>query len=143
MLASIKKIDRRIDSTIGALGARWGLQAEGAFRKGLRAILEESFAINVERYEDYDHEGIVFGRPDQIELDVIITNGTIILCEIKSSISKSELYTFWRKVNFYKKKHNVGVKRIIVISPMIAEEAEKVAKKLNIETYGYAEDVSI
>lgn len=32
MLAEIKSVDHRIDSTIGALGARWGIQAEGAFR---------------------------------------------------------------------------------------------------------------
>ncbi len=55
----------------------------------------------MERYLDYDREGIVFGRPDQVELDVIIHNGTLILCEIKSSLSKSDLYAFWRKKNYY------------------------------------------
>lgn len=100
MLASIKAVDRRIDSTIGALGSRWGLQAEGAFRNGLRGILKESFDVKVERYKDYDHDGSIFGRPDQVELDVIIHNNTVILCEIKSSISKSEVYTFWRKKTF-------------------------------------------
>ena len=40
MLVSIQKLDQRHDSTIGALGARWGLHSESAFRRGLRAILE-------------------------------------------------------------------------------------------------------
>ena len=48
-LASIKAVDHRIDSTIGSLGARWGLNAEGAFRNGLKAILKQSFGVKVER----------------------------------------------------------------------------------------------
>lgn len=141
MLVSIKAVDRRIDSTIGALGARWGLQTEGAFRDGLKAILEESFGVKVERYEDYDHDGGVFGRPDQVELDVIIHNRTLILCEIKSSISKSDIYIFWRKKDFYENRHGRKVNRVIVISPMVDDSAMAVAKDLGVEVYGYAGDV--
>ena len=143
ILVSIKRVDRRIDSTIGALGSRWGLRSEEAFRNGLRAILEESFGVKVERYDDYDHDGLVFGRPDQVELDVIIHNGTVILCEIKSSVSKPDMYIFWRKKEFYESKHDVKVARVMVISPIIDDRAGVVAKDLGIETYGYAEDVTI
>ena len=38
---------------------------------------------------EYDDEGEVFGRPDQIELDLLIKNGLLIIGEIQSSISKS------------------------------------------------------
>ena len=99
--------------------------------------------MNVERYEDYDHDGSIFGRPDQVELDLIIYNNILILCEIKSSISKSEMYTFWRKKNFYETKHNRKVDRVIVISPMVDNRAKPVAKDLGIEVYGYAEDVKV
>lgn len=143
MLVAIQKIDRKHDATIGALGARWGLHSEAAFRKGLRAILEGSFGVKVERYEDYDHEGTVFGRPEQIELDVIIHNGTLILCEIKSSMSKSEMYSFWRKKNFYEDKHDRKADRVMVISPMIDDYARSAAKNLDIEIYGYADDVKV
>ena len=66
MLVSIQKLDKKHDATIGALGARWGLHSESAFRKGLSAILEGSFGVKVERYEDYDYEGTVFGRPEHV-----------------------------------------------------------------------------
>ncbi len=141
LLESVKKLGQKHDSTLGALGARWGLHSESAFRKGLRAILEGSFGVKVERYEDYDHEGTVFGRPEQIELDVLIHNGTLILCEIKSSMSKSELYTFWRKKNFYEEKHARKASRAMVISPMVDAYALAAAEQLDIEIYGYAEDV--
>lgn len=136
MLVSIKATNRRIDSSIGALGARWGLQTEDAFRSGLKAILEESFGVKVERYEDYDHDGIIFGRPDQVELDIIVHDGTLILCEIKPSMSKSDMYTFWRKKDFYEHKHGRKASRIMVISPMVDDRARAVAKELDIEVYG-------
>ncbi len=143
MLVSIQKLDKKHDATIGALGARWGLHSESAFRKGLRAILEGSFGVKVERYEDYDHEGTVFGRPEQVELDVIIHNGTLILCEIKSSMSKSDMYSFWRKKNFYENKHDCKAGRVIVISPMMDDYAKSAAKDLDIEVYGYADNVEV
>ena len=143
MLVSIQKLDKKHDATIGALGARWGLHSESAFRKGLRAILEGSFGVKVERYEDYDYEGTVFGRPEQVELDVIIHNGTLILCEIKSSTSKSDMYSFWRKKNFYENKHDCKAGRVIVISPMMDDYAKSAAKDLDIEVYGYADNVEV
>ena len=143
MLVAIQKLDKKHDATIGALGARWGLHSESAFRKGLRAILEGSFGVKVERYEDYDYEGTVFGRPEQVELDVIIHNGTLILCEIKSSMSKSDMYSFWRKKNFYENKHDRKAGRVIVISPMIDDYAKSAAKDLGIEVYGYADNVEV
>ncbi|MEB3160461.1 MAG: hypothetical protein VKL20_03250 [Synechocystis sp.] len=90
---------------------------------------------------DFEEEGEVFGRPDQVEIDVIIKNGTVIACEIKSSISKPEMYSFDRKVAFYEKRHQRTVNRKIVISPMVDRRALPVAKALGIEIYSFAEDV--
>ncbi len=141
MLEEIKRLGRRIDIGIGAIGARWGIRAEGSFRDALKGILEESFDVRVERYLDFDPEGKVFGRPDQVELDVIIRDGVLILCEIKSSISKSEMYTFVRKIEFYEEKHGVKAHRRLVISPMVEEKAKEVAESEDVEVYGYPEDI--
>ncbi|QTA79224.1 DUF3782 and nuclease domain-containing protein [Desulfonema limicola] len=103
LLADIRGLGKRIDSSISALEARCGLHSEAAFRNGLKAILEKSFGVKVENYLDFDQEGMIFGRPDQVEIDVIIHNGLTILCQIKSSMSKSQVYTFWRKKEFYEK----------------------------------------
>ena len=92
--ALLEKVNRRYDSTIGALGARWGVYSEASFRNGLQAILVESFGVEVLNLQESDPEGEVFGRPDQVEIDVIIKNGLVIVCELKSSISKSDMYGF-------------------------------------------------
>jgi len=126
---------------IGALGSRWGLQSEKAFRDALAGILEQSFGVEVINVNEYDDEGVVFGRPDQIELDVIIKNGLLIICELKSSIDKAGMYSFERKARFYEQRHQRQASRLIVISPMIDARARPVAERLGIETYGDSLDV--
>ena len=139
----VKKINQRYDSTIGALGSRWGLYSEASFRNGLQGILSESFGVEVLNLQDKDPEGEVFGRPDQVEIDVIIQNGLVIACEIKSSISKAEMYIFDRKVAFYQKRYQRSVNRKIVISPMVDARALPVAEALGIEVYSYADEVQV
>ena len=143
LLQEIKAVNRKYDSSIGAIGARWGLYSESSFRNALKAILEESFGVQVVNITEYDDQGEVFGRPDQVELDLLIKNGLLIICEIKSSVSKSEVYTFEKKVQFYQRRHQREANRKIVISPMVADNAQKVAQDLGIEVYSYARDVEM
>jgi hypothetical protein len=127
---------RKHERGIGALGSRWGLQSEKAFRDALAGILERNFGVQVINVNDYDDQGDVFGRPDQVELDVIIKNGLLLICELKSSIDKAGMYIFERKARFYERRHQRQANRLIVISPMIDARARKVAERLGIETYG-------
>jgi len=143
MLAEIRALSRKHDSTIGALGARWGLQTEQSFRNALAGILGTSFGVEVLNVTEYDDAGEVFGRPDQVELDVIIQNGMLILCEIKSSISRSEMHTFARKAAFYEKQRGRTATRKLVISPMVDARARTLATELGIEVYSDAEDVTL
>ena len=140
-LAEIRRLDKRFDSTIGALGSRWGIASEASFRNALAGILTESFGVEVLNLTLYDHDGEVFGRPDQVELDLIIKNGLAIACEIKSSIDKAGMYSFGRKADFYAKREQRPISRKIVISPMVDRRALPVAEALGIEVYSYADAV--
>lgn len=132
---------KKFDRGIGALGARWGIQSETAFRKALAGILEDNFGVRVVNVNEFDDEGVVFGRPEQIELDIIIENGLLLICELKSSIDKAGMYSFERKARFYETRHQRKAQRLIVISPMIDPRALKVAERLGIETYHDSTDV--
>ena len=132
----IMAMNRKHDRTVGALGARWGLSSEKAFRDALTSVLEKNFDIKVLNVTEYDDLGMVFGRPDQIELDVIIVNGTLILMELKSSIDKAGMYIFERKARFYEQRHDRKANRLIVISPMIDARARQVGERLGIEMFG-------
>jgi hypothetical protein len=139
LLENIDEQDKLHRSSIGALGARWGLHSEESFRNGLKGILEKDFGVQIFNYNDRDDEGIVYyGRPELIELDIIVKNGILILCEIKSSLSKNDIYAFERKVRFYEKKHKEKATKLIVISPMVDPKAKKVADELGIKVYSHA-----
>ncbi len=137
----IMALAKKHDRSIGALGARWGMQSEKSFRNALAGILEENFGVEVLNINDYDEQGVVFGRPDQIELDVIIKNGLLLICELKSSIGKADIHIFERKARFYESRHNCKANRLIVISPMIDPKAQKLADRLHIQTFNDSEEV--
>ncbi len=141
MLESIKMLNRKHENTLGALGARWGLRSEQSFRNALKGILGEVTELEVINVIEYDEEGEVFGRPDQIELDLIIKNGLFMICEIKSSMSKADMLMFYKKATFYQKKHDKKAKRLIVISPMIDKKALELAGNLGIKSYSFIEDI--
>ncbi|WP_243448313.1 PD-(D/E)XK nuclease family protein [Candidatus Thiosymbion oneisti] len=139
IMAVVAKVDR----SIGALGARWGLNTERSFRDALAAILEKSFGVAVINVNEFDDEGTVFGRPEQVELDVVIHNGILILIEIKSSVSKADMHIFERKARFYERRHERQAQRLIVISPMIDPRAKEVGKDLGIELYADSMEVPV
>ncbi|MDQ5910363.1 MAG: hypothetical protein QG599_2459 [Pseudomonadota bacterium] len=66
----------------------------------------------------------------------------MILCELKSSMSKSDMYTFDRKVQYYERRHRRPVQRKLVISPMVHPTARPVAEHLGIEVFSYVEDTT-
>jgi hypothetical protein len=76
-----------------------------------------------------------------LELVVIIDNGMVILCELKSSISRSDMLTVHRKTIFYQKKHQRPVTRKIVISPMVEPKAVEITDTCGIEVYSHSVDV--
>ena len=131
----------KLDRSIGGLGASWGLKSESAFRNALAGILEKHFGVEVLNISEYDDQGAVFGRPDQIELDIIIKNGLLLICELKSSIDKAGMYSFERKARFYEERHQRKADRLIVISPMIDPRAMPVAQRLGIETFSDSQDL--
>lgn len=142
LLEELRQTRVRQEQSIGALGARWGLASEASFRAALKGILEKSFGVQVINVNELDDQGTVFGVPDQVEIDIIVRNGELILCELKSSMSKSDIYTFERKVQYYQRRHGRTATRKIVISPMVRPEARPVAERLGIEIFGSADEVS-
>ena len=132
---------RSFESKIGALGARWGRDTEASFREGIRTILED-VGFKVERYLAYDEEGKVFDRPDQVELDVIVRDGKLILVEIKSSTGRADVATFHRKVRFYEEREGKKTDRRIMVSPFVEEGAQKLALALDTEIYTRPDDLA-
>ena len=133
-----ESVMKRMDSferKLAALGARWGVESEKAFREGLKAIVEGEFGFKVERWMWRDSEGRVFGYPADIELDIAIHEGRVIVVEIKSSVDLEDIYVFNRKTQFYEEVTGRRVDRRIVITPFIDDRAREIAEKLGVEVY--------
>jgi len=128
----VARLRRTIETQIGGLGARWGMQTEEAFRQAMKTILEE-VGFKADRYLTYDTTGEVFGHPDQVELDVVIHNGTAIVIEIKSSLDRGQVYLFSRKVAFYQRKTGQQVTRQVIVTPFAEPRARDVAGNLGVE----------
>ncbi len=115
---TLVRFERHFDMKLGALGARWGLNSEASFREALMHILKDT-GFTVEHYLGYDHQGSIFGRPDQVELDLIIKDAEVIVAEMKSSTDKGDVSLFERKVRFYQAETGRKVSEKMIISPFI------------------------
>jgi hypothetical protein len=124
-----------IERRISALGARWGLQTEEAFREGLKGILEREFGVRVERWIEKDKEGMVYDHPSDIELDIAVKDGKTILIEVSSHIKASDIPIFRRKAEFYEKVTGVKADRLIIVTPHADDKALEMAKEFGIEIY--------
>jgi hypothetical protein len=135
-------VKKQLDASLGAIGARWGVRSEASFRNAMRALLEDVPDIQVKHVDVVDEAGETFGRPANIELDVVIHNGTLTVCEIKSSVSGADVDAFYKKVQFYKKYHHPQqeIARLVIISPMLDKGAKQAAEFYGIQIYSYMDD---
>lgn len=132
MVTEVEKFRWSLDFHVGGLEARFGMQTEEAFRQGMRTILAE-VGFTTERFEEMDTDGEVFGAPEQIELDVVIKNGKVIVIEIKSALDKGAVYHFARMVEFYARKTGRQIDRKLIVTPYAEPRAQEVARKLGVE----------
>ncbi len=124
-------MNRKLD----ALGARWGIMSEGAFRETLKGLLEKNFAAKVEKWVYNDEKGEVFGYPAVVDIDVVITDGKVIVVEVKSHFSQADIAILHRKAQFYKKITGAKVDEVIASSPYFDDRAKEACSRLGVTPY--------
>ena len=126
---------KTLEVMISALGTKWGIQAEDVFRKGMMELLSNT-NWKVDREIIFDKEGIVYGYPSEVEIDVIISDGKVILVELTASLKRSDLIPFSKKKELYEKEKGRKVSEVVVITPFIDDKNEEriiaIAKSLGI-----------
>ena len=127
----LKDIQRRIS----ALGARWGLMSEEAFRNGLRSLLEREFGLKVERWKARDDEGLVYGYPCEVEIDLAIRDGKVILIEVSSHVRSADVSAFKRKAEFYERSTGRKPDKLLMITPFADRRALWLAERVGVEIY--------
>jgi hypothetical protein len=116
--ASLRDDLRRVELALNALGARWGILSEDAFRSGVRELLRDA-GYTVERWVHYDDRGYVYGYPSEVELDVIARDGRTFAVEIMSALRRGDLQQIRRKVELFGAITGRKVDAVYVITPFI------------------------
>ena len=127
-----------LQRTLATVAHRFGVLSESAFREAIRGIVEELFGVKAYRWTVYDDEGVVYGRPAQVEVDVVVTDKTHMLVEVKSRADPSDVLEITRIAQLYEKRE--GVKpALAIVAGFVSPRARKLAEKLGVKIYTYIE----
>lgn len=123
----------RLRASIYAVGNRYGVVTEEAFRSAISYLVEDLLKeYKVERWVYYDSRGTVYGTPSTIEIDVLVRDRERILIEYKAHVDKGDIGELERIAKLYKEAVGVEAKKIIV-GASVTERAVELARTLGIE----------
>jgi hypothetical protein len=115
-------------NAISGVGSRWGVDAERAFRAGMRKILKENYGVDVEEYYIEDKEGVIKGRYAKYQVDLLVKDSVHILVDIKSSADDFDVYKLHQLGEIYRSM--TGIKpRVILVAAYVREEAMEEAMR--------------
>jgi hypothetical protein len=117
----LEELRRFVQIRLDALGARWGILNEEAFREGVASILRET-GYKVERWIYMDKDGYVYGHPSTIDIDILVRNDTLILVEITSSVRRGDYVYVKRKAELYEMVESKKPAKIFIITPYIDDK---------------------
>ncbi|MCG2880140.1 MAG: DUF3782 domain-containing protein [Vulcanisaeta sp.] len=132
-ILALQRSFEKLTASITALGYRYGIYTEDVFRDAIKYLVEDLLkAYEVRRWTYYDNEGVVFGYPSIIDVDVLIRDNEHILIEYKASIDRSDVAELAREGILYERVNKVKPK-LLIVGPVVRRGALELAKALNIE----------
>jgi len=132
-ILALQRSHEKLAASITALGYRYGIYTEDVFRDAIKYLIEDLLkAYEVRRWTYYDNEGVVFGYPSVIDVDVLIRDNEHILIEYKASIDRGDVAELAREGILYERVNKVKPK-LLIVGPVVRKRALELAKALNIE----------
>jgi len=132
-ILALQRSHEKLAASITALGYRYGIYTEDVFRDAIKYLIEDLLkAYEVRRWTYYDNEGVVFGYPSVIDVDVLIRDNEHILIEYKASIDRGDIAELAREGILYERVNKVKPK-LLIVGPVVRKRALELAKALNIE----------
>ncbi len=131
--ARIEEEMRETRRVVTVIAHRFGVISEKAFREAMKYVVEDVFGVaTVEKWVYKDNEGVVYGYPAVVEVDVLVRDSEHILLEVKSRVSKADVSELYRIGVLYEKVE--GRKpRLVILGGFIDEEARRLGKRLGVE----------
>lgn len=132
-LARVEEELRDTRRLMFAISHRFGILSEAGFREAMKYVVQDVLKVaKVEKWVYRDEEGLVYGYPSVVEVDVAIHDKTHILVEVKSRVSRGDIAELHRIKKLYEKVKGVKAKAVI-IGGFIDPKAYESAAKLSVE----------
>ena len=77
----------------------------------------------------------MYGRPSDVEVDVAVSDGRVLLVEVSSHVRRSDISLFKRKAAFYERRCGRVPDRLVVVTPYADQDAVELAAALGIEVH--------
>jgi len=135
-LEELSEAVRELTGKLMALGYRYGIATEKVFRDSIKYLVEDLLReYRVTPWSYYDSEGIVFGHPSVIEVDLLVKDNIHILVEYKALADRSDVAELYRIGRLYEKV--TGIKpRLLLVAPGYTRRARELADRLGVELRG-------
>ncbi len=138
-LLAVEEAVRDLQRTLATVAHRFGVLSESAFRDAIKGIVEELFGASAYRWTAYDREGIVYGHPAEVEVDVVVTDKAHLLVEVKSRADPGDVLELTRIARLYEAKE--GVKpQLAIVAGFVSPKARRIAEKHGVKIYTYLEE---
>ena len=135
-ILALQRSIEKIVSSIQAIGTRYGVFTEEAFRESIKYLIGDLLKeYKVEKWIYYDEKGVVYGHPAIVEVDVLIKDREHILVEYKASTDRADVAELYRIGKLYEEVKGIRP-RLLIVSPGIRKRAKELADELGIELRG-------
>ncbi len=119
---------------------RFGIISESSFREGMKYVVDEVLGVaEVSRLTMRDEEGLVYGHPSDVEVDVVVRDDTHVLVEVKSRVSRGDVAELYRIGLLYERKYGVKPK-LLIIGGFVDRSSWETASRLGVEIRPVVED---
>ncbi len=131
--ARLEEEMRETRRVVAVIAHRFGLLSEQGLREALKYVVEEVLGTaKVEKITLRDEEGIVYGHPSLVDVDVVVRDKEHIIVEIKSKVSRGDVAEVYRIGLLYQKVKKIRP-RLLIIGGFIDKDAYELAKRLGVE----------
>ncbi len=132
----LRRFEARLVNILSALGVRLGVVNESVYREGVKEILSE-IGWRVEHIVITDVDGYVYGRPEEVEIDIVVSDNKVFLVEITAVVKRSDIDLVAKKAELYRRVKGVKPDKVMIISPFIhdknPERIKAIASEIGVE----------
>jgi len=124
---------RDLRRAIAVIAHRFGVLSEAGLCEAMRYVVEEVLgAARVQRWIHHDAEGLVYGYPARVEVDLVVRDGGHMLVEARSRASRGDVAELYRRGQLYERVARVRP-RLVLVAGSVDPEAHEAAAGLGVE----------